>query len=139
MANTSTYLVQTRNRCVVQVYGDTAGTIAFGLTASAFINGIDTLGVNQTSLIDPRINNTSASLSRICYGIVGSGVTMGYGSTSQTAGSTGVAFVLPQGANELNFERFTIPNGVTNSPNGQFYVTVPANTTVTAYLEFLPF
>jgi hypothetical protein len=130
MANSSYYIVQNRNRSVVGIYGDTAGTVSFGITNSAF---------DTTMFVDSRINNTSASLSRICYGISGGPVTMGYGSTSQTAGSTGVAFILPQGANELNFERFTIPNGVTNSPNGQFYVTLPSNTTVTAYLEFVPF
>lgn len=130
MANSFSYLVQTRNRCVVGVYGDTAGTISFGITNSAF---------DATNHLDTRITNSSASLSRIFYGIVGGGITMGYGSTSQTAGSTGVAFVMPQGSNELNFERFTIPNGVTNSPNGQFYVSIPGNATVTAYLEFVPF
>jgi hypothetical protein len=133
MANSSTYLVQTRNRCIVSVYGDTTGTISFGITAPAFNNGFT--GTN----VDPRINTSSASLSKIVYGLSGQPAIIGFGSTSQTAGSTGVAFVLPVGTNQLDFERFTIPNGVTNSPNGTFYVTIPASTTVTAYLEFVPF
>ena len=131
MANSSNYIVQTRNRCVVGVYGDTAGTISFGITNSAF----------DAANIDARITNSSASLSKIMYGMSGSStaVILGFGSTSSTAGATGVAFLLTTGTNQLDFERFTIPNGVTNSPNGNFYVTIPASTTVTAYLEFVPF
>lgn len=139
MAIASNYLVQTRNRIVVGVVGDnTGGTVSFGVTASAFVNGISALMPGETSLIDTRITNTSASLSRVCYGVSGPSVTMGFGSSSQTAGSTGVSFILPQGTNDLNFERFTVPNGVTNSANGQFYVTAPAGP-VTVYLEFVPF
>lgn len=135
MANSSTYLVQTRNRCIVSVYGDTAGTISFGITAPAFDIGFT--GVNAIS--DPRINNTSASLSKIVYGLSGQPALIGFGCSSATVGATGVAFVLTVGTNQLDFERFTIPNGVTNSPNGTFYVTIPVATTVTAYLEFVPF
>ncbi len=130
MANSSTYLVQTRNRCIVSVYGDTAGTISFGITAPAFDSGFT--GTN----IDSRINTSSASLSKIVYGLSGPSAVIGFGSTS---GATSVAFVLTVGTNQLDFERFTIPNGCTNSPSGTFFVTIPAATTVTAYLEFVPF
>jgi len=135
MANSSTYLVQTRNRCIVSVYGDTTGTITFGVTASAFNNG------SSGAYVDPQINSSSASLSKIMYGMSGSStpVILGFGSTASSAGMTSVAFLLTTGTNQLDFERFTIPNGVTNSPNGTFYVTIPASTTVTAYLEFVPF
>ena len=139
MPNSSKYLVQTRNRCVVKVFGDSLGTISFGITASAFDNGFT--GTN----VDPRITNSSASLSKIVYAMrdevgEGLGVLLGFGSTASSAGMTSVEFVLPFGSNELNFEQFTIPNGVTNSPSGTFYVTIPSQvSSVTAYLEFVPF
>ena len=139
MPNSSKYLVQTRNRCVVKVFGDQTGTISFGITASAFDNGFT--GTN----VDPRITNSSASLSKIVYAMrdtigEGLGVLLGFGSTASSAGMTSVEFVLPLGSNELNFEQFTIPNGVTNSPSGTFYVTIPSQvSSVTAYLEFVPF
>jgi hypothetical protein len=136
MANSSTYLVQTRNRCVVGVYGDTLGTVSFGITASTFINGMLSTSNDGSTLIDTRINNSSASLSKISYGVSGSSVALGYGHAS---GVSSVAFVLPQGTNQIEFERFTIPNGLTTNANGLFYVNIPANTTVTAYLEFVPF
>jgi hypothetical protein len=143
MAISSNYLVQTRNRLVVGVVSDSAGgTVSFGITASAFTNGILTLMPNETSLIDTRITNTSASLSKFSCGVSGI-ASMGFGSTAAGApgasGGTSVCFILTTGVNEISFERFTIPNGVTANPNGQFYVTVPANSSVTAYLEFVPF
>lgn len=136
MANSSSYLVQTRNRCVVGVYGDTAGTISFGITNSAF---------DATNHPDARITNSSASLSRIVYGISGSSpVLLGFGGTAPAAAAQGVTatvFALPQGANELNFERFTIPNPVVaTGAAGTFFVTVPNNNaSVNVYLEFVPF
>jgi hypothetical protein len=136
MANSSTYLVQTRNRCVVGVYGDTVGGITFGITASAFTNGMLSTANDGSTLIDTRINNSSASLSRIAYGVSGSSVVLGYGHAS---GVSSVAFVLTQGTNQIDLERFTIPNGLTTNANGLFYMNIPAATTVTAYLEFVPF
>jgi hypothetical protein len=140
MANSSTYLVRTSNRCVVKVFGDQANTtISFGITASAFNNG------SSGAYVDPRITNSSASLSKIVYGIkdVGSSgvpVVLGFGSTASSAGMTSIEFYLPNGSNQLDFEQFTIPNGVTNSPSGTFYVTIPDEIgRVTAYLEFVPF
>ena len=137
MPNSSKYLVQTRNRCVVKVFGDSLGTISFGITASAFDNGFT--GTN----VDSRITNSSASLSKIVYGFSDNGnasqVLLGFGSAASSTGMTSVEFALPCGTNQLNFERFTIPNGVTNSPSGTFYVTFPGNGYVTAYLEFVPF
>jgi hypothetical protein len=141
MAISSKYIVQTRNRCVVKVFGDTSGgtgaTASFGITASAFDNG------SSGAYVDPRITNSSASLSKIVYGFTDNGqatlITLGFGSTASSAGMTSVEFVFPSGTNQLNFERFTIPNGVTNSPSGTFYVNTPAFGYVTAYLEFVPF
>jgi hypothetical protein len=140
MANSSKYIVQTSNRCVVKVVGDTAGTITFGVTASAFDNG------SSGAYVDPRITNSSASLSKIVYGMRDIGnsgvpVILGFGSTASSAGMTSIEFYLPNGANQLDFEQFTIPNGVTNSPSGTFYLTVPVDDVrrVTAYLEFVPF
>jgi len=137
MAISSKYIVQTSNRCVVKVFGDTAGTISFGVTASAFDNG------SSGAYVDPRITNSSASLSKIVYGFNDNGnttsITLGFGSTASSAGMTSVEFMLPSGTNQLNFERFTIPNGVTNSPSGTFYVNAPGFGYVTAYLEFVPF
>jgi len=139
MANSSKYIVQTSNRCVVKVFGDTAGTISFGVTASAFDNG------SSGAYVDPRITNSSASLSKIVYAMRdqdGEGLCafLGFGSTASSAGMTSVEFVLPFGSNQLEFEQFTIPNGVTNSPSGTFYVTIPSRVdNVTAYLEFVPF
>ena len=133
MANSSTYIVQNRNRCVVGVYGDTAGTISFGITNSAF---------DTTMFVDSRINNSSASLSRIAYGIsAGSPVLLGFGGTGNGAGATATVFALPQGTNELNFERFTIPNPVVaTGAAGTFFVTVPnTGASVNVYLEFVPF
>jgi hypothetical protein len=143
MAISSNYLVQTRNRLVVGVVSDSlGGTVSFGITASAFTNGILTLMPTDTSLIDPRITNTSASLSKFSCGVSG-WATMGFGSTAAGApgasGGTSVCFILTTGVNEMSFERFTIPNGVTSNPNGQFYVNVPVGSSVTAYLEFVPF
>lgn len=125
MANSSSYLVQTRNRCVVGVYGDTAGLISFGITNSAFDSA------NHT---DTRITNSSASLSRIVYGISGSAsVMLRFGSTG------GTAFILaPNSSNSIDFERITLPNNAV-SPDGTFKVEVPSATVVTAYLEFVPF
>jgi hypothetical protein len=137
MANSSKYIVQTRNRCVVKVFGDTTGTISFGITASAFDNG------SSGAYVDPRITNSSASLSKIVYGMgdggAGGQVLLGFGSTASSAGMTSIEFTLPFGTNQLNFERFTIPNGVTSSPSGTFYATIPEFTQFTAYLEFVPF
>ena len=59
MANSSTYLVQTRNRCIVSVYGDTAGTIAFGVTASAFNNG------SSGAYVDPQINKIKEMMRKL--------------------------------------------------------------------------
>jgi len=125
MGNSSTYLVQTRNRCVVGVYGDTIGTISFGITNSAF----------DAANIDARINNSSASLSRIVYGISGnSGVLLRYGI------SGGTAFMLAgNNSGTIDFERMTLPNNAQSPADGTFRVEVPAATTVTAYLEFVPF
>jgi hypothetical protein len=125
MANSSTYLVQTRNRCVVGVYGDTGGTISFGITNSAF----------DAANIDARINNSSASLSRIVYGISGSaGVLLRFGATG------GTAFMLAgNNSGTIDFERMTLPNNAQSPADGTFKVEVPAATTVTAYLEFVPF
>jgi len=125
MANSSTYLVQTRNRCVVGVYGDTCGTISFGITNSAF----------DAANIDARINNSSASLSRIVYGISGSaGVLLRFGATG------GTAFMLAgNNSGTIDFERMTLPNNAQSPADGTFKVEVPAATTVTAYLEFVPF
>jgi hypothetical protein len=119
------------------------GTVSFGITASAFTNGILTLMPNDgISLIDTRITNTSASLSKFSCGVSGIAY-MGFGSTAAGApgasGGTSVCFILTTGVNEMSFERFTIPNGVTSNPNGQFYVNVPVGSSVTAYLEFVPF
>ena len=131
MGNSSTYLVQTRNRCVVGVYGDTSGTITFGITAPAFDNGFT--GANAIS--DPRINNSSASLSRIVYGIGGTGnVLLRFGATG------GTAFMLAgNNSGTIDFERMTLPNNAQSPADGTFKVEVPAATTVTAYLEFVPF
>ncbi len=126
MANSSTYLVQTRNRCVVGVYGDTQGTISFGITNSAF---------DAANFLDSRINNSSASLSRIVYGISGSaGVLLRFGATG------GTAFMLAgNNSGTIDFERMTLPNNAVSPADGTFKVEVPAATTVTAYLEFVPF
>jgi hypothetical protein len=126
MANSSTYLVQTRNRCVVGVYGDTSGTISFGITNSAF---------DAINFLDARINNSSASLSRIVYGISGSaGVLLRYGATG------GTAFMLAgNNSGTIDFERMTLPNNAQSPADGTFRVEVPAATTITAYLEFVPF
>ena len=132
MANSSTYLVKTRNRCVIGVYGDTAGTITFGITASAFDNGF------TDTNIDPRIDSTSASLSRVSYGIsTNDKAVMGFNSSK--AAERSVVLTLPEGTKQINFDRFSVPNQVADSNNGQFYVTIPASTTITAYLEFVPF
>ena len=134
MGNSSTYLVQTRNRCVVGVYADSSGTISFGITASAFINGMLTLVNDGTSLIDTRINNSSASLSKIAYGISGNGVILRYGATG------GTAFMLAgNNSGTIDFERMTLPNNAQSPADGTFKVEVPAATIVTAYLEFVPF
>lgn len=125
MANSFNYLVQTRNRCVVGVYGDTAGAITFGITNSAF---------DATNFLDSRINNSSASLSKIAYGISGGSVLLRFGATG------GTAFWLP--ANDsgvIDFERFTLPNNAVSPADGTFIVQLPASTFVTAYLEFVPF
>ena len=126
MPNSSTYLVQTRNRCVVGVYGDTSGTISFGITNSAF---------DAINFLDARINNSSASLSRIVYGISGSaGVLLRYGATG------GTAFMLAgNNSGTIDFERMTLPNNAVSPADGTFRVEVPAATTITAYLEFVPF
>ena len=126
MANSSSYLVQTRNRCVVGVYGDTAGTITFGITNSAF---------DATNHLDARITNSSASLSRIVYGISGNaGVLLRYGATG------GTAFMLAgNNSGSIDFERITLPNNAVSPADGTFKVEVPAATIVTAYLEFVPF
>jgi hypothetical protein len=125
MANSSTYLVQTRNRCVVGVYGDTSGTISFGITNSAF----------DAANIDARINNSSASLSKIVYGISGSaGVLLRFGATG------GTAFMLAgNNSGTIDFERMTLPNNAVSPADGTFRVEVPTATIVTAYLEFVPF
>jgi hypothetical protein len=126
MANSSTYLVQTRNRCVVGVYGDTSGTISFGITNSAF----------DAANIDARINNSSASLSKIVYGISGSaGVLLRFGATG------GTAFMLAgNNSGTIDFERMTLPNNAVSPADGTFRVEVPTTgTIVTAYLEFVPF
>ena len=140
MANSSKYIVQTQNRCVVKVFGDSNGTISFGITASAFNNG------SSGAYVDPRITNSSASLSKIVYGMKESfaganvPIILGFGSTASSAGMTSIEFYLTNGSNQLDFEQFTIPNGVTNSPSGTFYVTLPDDiSTVTAYLELVPF
>ena len=136
MANSFNYLVQTRNRCVVGVYGDTVGTISFGITNSAF---------DTTLFNDARITNSSASLSRIAYGIsAGAPVLLGFGGTAPAAAAQGVTatvFALPQGTNEINFERFTVPNPVVaTGAAGTFFVTVPnTGASVNVYLEFVPF
>jgi hypothetical protein len=125
MANSSTYLVQTRNRCVVGVYGDTSGTISFGITNSAF----------DAANIDARINNSSASLSKIVYGIGGTGnVLLRFGATG------GTAFMLAgNNSGTIDFERMTLPNNAVSPADGTFRVEVPTATIVTAYLEFVPF
>ena len=125
MANSSTYLVQTRNRCVVGVYGDTSGTISFGITNSAF----------DAANIDARINNSSASLSKIVYGIGGTGnVLLRFGATG------GTAFMLAgNNSGSIDFERMTLPNNAVSAADGTFRVEVPTATIVTAYLEFVPF
>jgi hypothetical protein len=126
MANSSNYIVQTRNRCVVGVYGDTAGTISFGITNSAF----------DAANIDARITNSSANLSRIVYGISGnSGVLLRYGATG------GTAFMLAgNNSGTIDFERMTLPNNAQSPADGTFRVEVPiTGTIVTAYLEFVPF
>jgi hypothetical protein len=126
MANSTSYLVQTRNRCVVGVYGDTVGTITFGITNSAF---------DSTNHLDTRITNSSASLSRVVYGLSGPNVVLRFGATG------GTAFVL--GANSsgsVDFERITIPNNAVSPADGTFKVEIPATGTIlTAYLEFVPF
>jgi hypothetical protein len=126
MANSSNYIVQTRNRCVVGVYGDTAGTISFGITNSAF---------DAINFLDARINNSSASLSRIVYGISGNaGVLLRYGATG------GTAFMLAgNNSGSIDFERMTLPNNAQSPTDGTFKVEVPAATFITAYLEFVPF
>jgi len=126
MGNSSTYLVQTRNRCVVGVYGDTSGTISFGITNSAF----------DAANIDARITNSSANLSRIVYGISGSAsVLLRYGATG------GTAFMLAgNNSGTIDFERMTLPNNAVSPADGTFRVEVPTTgTIVTAYLEFVPF
>jgi len=135
MGNSSTYLVQTRNRCVVGVYADSSGTISFGITASAFTNGMLSTANDGSTLTDTRINNSSASLSRIVYGISGSaGVLLRYGSVG------GTAFMLAgNNSGTIDFERMTLPNNAVSPADGTFRVEVPAATTVTAYLEFVPF
>jgi len=134
MGNSSTYLVQTRNRCVVGVYADSSGTISFGITASAFTNGMLSTANDGSTLIDARINNSSASLSKIAYGISGNGVMLRYGATG------GTAFVLAgNNSGTIDFERMTLPNNAVSPADGTFRVEVPAATTVTAYLEFVPF
>jgi hypothetical protein len=145
MTISSNYLVQTRNRLVVGVVSDSlGGTVSFGITASAFTNGILTLMPSDApAFFDPRITTSSASLSKFSCGVSGGPVTIGFGSTASGApgasGGTSVCFILTTGVNEMSFERFTIPNGVTSNPNGQFYVNVPVNSSVSAYLEFVPF
>lgn len=126
MGNSSNYIVQTRNRCVVAVYGDTAGGITFGITASAF---------DAINFLDARINNSSASLSRIVYGIGGTGnVLLRFGATG------GTAFMLAgNNSGTIDFERMTLPNNAVSPADGTFRVEVPAATTITAYLEFVPF
>ena len=132
MANSSTYLVKTRNRCVIGVYGDTAGTITFGITASAFDNGF------TDTNIDPRIDSTSASLSRVSYGIsTNDKAVMGFNSSK--AAERSVVLTLPEGTKQINFDRFSVPNQVADSNNGPFYVTIASSTTITAYLELVPF
>jgi hypothetical protein len=133
MANSSTYLVRTRNRCVVGVYGDTAGTITFGITASAFDNG------STDTDRDPRITNSSASLSMVSYGIsTNDKALMGFDASPVRDRS--IVLTLPQGTKQINFDRFSVPNQVISpSDNGKFYVIIPASTTITAYLEFVPF
>lgn len=126
MANSSSYLVQTRNRCVVGVYGDTPGTITFGITNSAF---------DPTNHLDTRITNSSASLSRVVYGLSGPNVVLRFGATG------GTAFVLgTNSSGSIDFERITIPNNAVSPADGTFKVEIPAtNTILTAYLEFVPF
>lgn len=125
MANSTSYLVRTRNRCVVGVYGDTAGTITFGITNSAF---------DANDSLDSRITNSSACLSRIVYGLSGAGTLLRFGLTG------GTAFMLsPNSSGSIDFERITLPNNAVSPADGTFKVEVPASTTVTAYLEFVPF
>jgi hypothetical protein len=51
-----------------------------------------------------------------------------------------IVLTLPQGTKQINFDRFSVPNQVISpSDTGKFYVTIPASTTITAYLEFVPF
>lgn len=128
MANSFNYLVKTRNRCVVGVYGDTAGGITFGITGSAF-----TQPGGYPDFNDPNINNSSATLSRVHYGLSGGPCLLQFGGSV-----TGTGYVLIQGTNEVNFDRMTVPNNALTA-SGIFNVTVPSSTLVTAYLEFVAF
>ena len=128
MANSSSYIVKTKNRCVVAVNGDSAGAITIGITGSAF-----TQPGGYPDFNDPNITNSSACLSRFHYGLSGSSCLLQFGGT--TAGN---AYVLTPGTTEVNFDRMTVPNNA-GTPNGTFIVNVPASTVLTAYLEFTAF
>lgn len=104
MAPRIDYISQTRNQVVVKYTSDGAGadsTIFLGPTAFGAATGPDAV---------TGLTYSSAALKKVLYGVYDSGVT-GKGCSIIFNGSTNyVAFAVPRGAGQLDFERFTINN-----------------------------
>ena len=104
MASRIDYISRTRNQVVVKYTSDAAGSdlaIFLGPTAFGAATGPD--AVTGLSL-------TSAALSRVTYGVNDPG-SASKGCVIIFGGSTNyTAFVVPTGAGQLDFERFTINN-----------------------------
>lgn len=124
MAPRIDYISQTRNQVVVKYTSDGAGadsTIFLGPTAFGAATGPDAV---------TGLTYTSAALSRVTYGVndpatKGCAIIFG-GSTNYTA------FVVPTGAGQLDFERFTINNLATGSTGMVTFTNPGVTSTVVA-------
>lgn len=130
MANSSSYILKTKDRCVVAFHGDTAGRTIFDIDENAFDS-------QNYPFVITEGTDLRASLSRVAYGISGSPILIGFAGKN-TGLDANPSLVLAHGHKEIDLERLALSNKLTEVDSiGRFYVKMPANTVASIYMEFI--